>query len=416
MKFKITIKTFAVFLMLVMVSLAGFQTAAAESGSHLLAQDAGVDLPGYESTEDFANSAGFTADTYLCDKDGWATGEPRSVFAAGDEFCLMGVFNSGPADQARSVVAEWEDGFGNIQTSLGRDMTKGVEMHWSFSYDNPTNMEPNVGKITVKDYDTCEVLGIYPIEINDQAALKPVFIGGTYRCNDDLSPNLDEPAVTFMADEKACISGELLNLGANEKRDIQYVWEDGLDYVTTVDYDGIKPGDEMNVYYYYETPDLVASNAGWITVKDKSTDTWYASMRINFINADEFPEGKPETLGFTGALYRCDDDNYAIGDPTENFKLDENFCLTGNIVGASENWSSNVVFDWEDGQNNSTLLIGKDFIPGTVVNWYYYYYNPSAQQKNKGEVIVKDYDTCQILNRYPVNMGYEAGFDAGTGL
>lgn len=416
MKFNNTVKTLAVLLLLVIVSLAGLQTVAAESGTRLLAQDAGVDLPGYESTEDVTNSIGFTADIYLCDEDGWAVGEPRSVFAADEEFCLMGVFNSGSSDQVRSVVAEWEDGFGHIQTSLGRDMTKGLKMHWSFSYDNPTNISPNVGKITVKDYDTCEVLGIYPIEINDQDTLKPVFIGGTYRCHDDLSPNLDEPTVTFMADEKVCISGELINLGSGETRDVQFVWEDGLDYITTVDYDDVKPGDEMNVYYYYETPDQVASNSGWITVKDKSTDEWYANMRLNFINVDEFPDGQPEPLGFSGALYRCDGDNYATGNPTENFKLDENFCLTGNVIGANENWSSNLVFDWEDGQDNSTLLIGKDYIPGTVVNWYYYYYNPAMQQKNKGEVIVKDYDTCQILNRYPVNMGFETKFDAGTGL
>lgn len=416
MKHNNAMKTVALVVLLIAAGLFSFQNAAADNGFRVLSQDAGIDLLGYGPDVEATNSIGFSAALYACDLDGWAIGEPRTMFAADEEFCVKGSFSGGAENETHSIIAEWEDGFGNTQLSLGKNMMRDTEMHWSFSYYDPESVSANFGKVTLKTYDTCEILGVYPIEMNTPDNPQPIFVGAAYRCQENLMPNLDEPTVAFMADEKACVSGEVLNLAEGETIDLDFVWSDGLSSVTTVSYDDASAGDQLNIYYYYETPENVSSNSGWVTVMDRDSGLALAALRVNFINTNEFVGGEPEPLGFEGAVYHCDEDNYSTGHPSENFRLDENFCLSGSILGGNENWTSNVLFDWEDGQDNSTLLLGKDYIPGTIVNWYYYYYNPSLQQKNMGEVIVKDYDTCNVLNLFPVNMGYAATFDAGTGL
>ncbi len=331
--------------------------------------------------------------------------------------CVKGSFTSDDPEEIRSYIAEWSDGLGNTRLSLGKDMRPGTEMHWEFRYPDPDGITPNVGKIFIKDYETCEIVAVYPIEINEQEE-GLLFDGAVYRCDADMFPVGDENHV-FDKTEPFCISGTATLPETESAVSLEFVWEDGLGTITKVAYEDAIPDQPIEVYFYYQNPGAVTANQGTVKVVEPQTGTLLQSLPVVFYDSSEELALAADDLMIQSNTYQCDDQLYATGKPTSTFAPDQYICVNGSVVSADPTKPLNLLFDWEDGLGYSTLLVGKNYFQNQGYDWYYYYYEPQSVEDNDGVLIVKDYDTCEVLEMFPVNIRNEGkgkSLDAGTDL
>ena len=321
-------------------------------------------------------------------------------FRIDESFCLEGTWHDDPANNPKNLIIEWEDGVGETQAFLSRDVRNGDGIRWSFAYTDPGSAAPNTGKVTVKDYDTCQEFAVYPVRMarsDDQLS----FIGSTSVC--DAKYNATDRETTFFGlNEAVCLTGTLTGGIPDELYPLEFVWEDGQGTITRVPVDSTEVGETLTIYYYYDQPSVAAPNEGFITVYNTASNEVLNKFPVYFYDPDK-DLNTTDPFELDAATYLCDESGLPTGSPVSQFNLDQTICVTAVPSGVTADKPRSIMVHWQDGIDNDVIILNKHLFTNQVeFTWSFYYLDPSYAEPNHGTISIRDYDTCTTLGTMPV--------------
>lgn len=321
-------------------------------------------------------------------------------FRIDESFCLSGTWHDNPANNPKNLIIVWEDGIGETQAFLSRDVKNGDVIKWSFAYDDPGSAAPNTGKVTVKDYDTCQELAVYPVRMTrgvDQLS----FIGSTTVCDADFNAT-DRKTSFFGLNEAICLTGTLTGGIPDELYPLEFVWEDGQGTLTRVPVDSTEIGEILTIYYYYDNPSAAVPNGGFITVYNTASYEVLHKFPVRFYDPDK-DLNTTDPFEFDAATYLCDESGLPTGSPVSQFNMDQTICVNAVPSGVTADKPRSIMIHWQDGIDNDVILLNKHLFTNQIdYTWSFYYLNPSQAEPNHGSIIIRDYDTCKTLRTIPV--------------